>query len=77
MVDARASGDFLVRRGLLTQDDLDSALAEKNRTDMSLGPILLDRKLVDEDDLIAALAEELGMEVADVRALRRKGPEVS
>jgi serine/threonine protein kinase len=54
-------GEILVADGLLTQSDLDSALAEHGRTGQMLGRVLLDRGLVAQADLLAALAKQQGM----------------
>lgn len=69
--EATAHGGFLVSRGLLTQEQLDAALAEHDTTGRSLGRVLLDQNLVDDGELMAALADELGLELEAAIALRR------
>ena len=59
-------GAFLVTAGLLTQEDLESALSEQRSTRRALGPILLDRGIVAEADLIAAIAVKIGTEFVDL-----------
>lgn len=71
MVDNEGRGDFLVSRGLISREELESALREEDRTGKSLGTVLLDLELVVEANLMAALAEELGMDLMDAIALRR------
>src|SRR5262245_17500751 len=44
-------GEVLIRKGKLTQEDLDEALAEQSRTKVILGEILLKKGLVTQKDL--------------------------
>ena len=55
-------GTLLVKRGLLTQEALEEALAVRRDEDALLGEILLRQGLVNEDDLSAALQEQHGVE---------------
>ncbi|MFO7172229.1 MAG: hypothetical protein DIU70_004550 [Bacillota bacterium] len=63
-------GEYLVMKGLVTQEDLDRALAEQPRhPDLGLGEILVALGRLREEDLLAALAE-MGQEVVDLRRYR-------
>ena len=59
-------GDVLVDEGLITQEQLDTAIAEQQRLGRSLGRVLVDLGLVRETDLVAALARKIGLEFVDL-----------
>ncbi|MGQ0519730.1 MAG: GspE/PulE family protein [Actinomycetota bacterium] len=59
-------GALLVQAELLTQEQLDAALAEQAQTQKSLGRILIDSGLVTEGDLVAMLSRQIGLEFVDL-----------
>jgi type IV pilus assembly protein PilB len=59
-------GALLVASKLLTQEQLDAALAEQAATSKSLGRILIDEGLLAEADLVSVLAGQLGLEFVDL-----------
>jgi type IV pilus assembly protein PilB len=59
-------GALLVTSKLLTQEQLDRALAEQAATSKSLGRILIDDGLLSEADLVSVLAGQLGLEFVDL-----------
>jgi type IV pilus assembly protein PilB len=59
-------GALLVASKLLTQEQLDVALAEQATTNKSLGRILIDDGLLREADLVSVLAGQLGLEFVDL-----------
>jgi type IV pilus assembly protein PilB len=59
-------GQILVEQGLVTQDQVEAALAEQLRVPKSLGRILIDLRLIKETDLVRALAQQIGMEFVDL-----------
>ena len=59
-------GALLVQSGLLTDDQLEAALAEQAETQKSLGRILIDSGLVTEGDLVAMLSRQIGLEFVDL-----------
>ncbi len=59
-------GQILMEQGLLSQDQLDSALEEHRNTPKSLGRVLIDMGLIREAHLVRALAEQVGLEFADL-----------
>ena len=61
----RTLGELFVQRGLVTPDDLESALEEQAQTDRRLGEILVERGLVSAADLRQALMEQLGVEISE------------
>jgi len=61
-------GDILLNKGLVSQEDIDSAI-KKTGAKNSLGQILLENKLVTEEELAKAIAEGFGLEYIDESAL--------
>src|SRR5687768_14658957 len=59
-------GTLLVRAGLITNADLDQALAEQAKTGQTLGPILKARGLVTEGDIVSVIAKQFGMPYVDL-----------
>jgi hypothetical protein len=60
----RPLGALFVARGLITESELETALAEQAATGKRLGEILVDRGLVSGPDLTAALMDQLGTEIS-------------
>jgi len=69
-------GTLLVRRGLITPEVLDAAVAEQQRNGRPLGRVLIDRGAISEADLVRALAEQVGLEFVDL-AERSVDPSVA
>ncbi|MBD0348911.1 MAG: Flp pilus assembly complex ATPase component TadA [Thermoleophilia bacterium] len=59
-------GTMLVRAGLLTNEQVQDALAEKAETGKRLGEIIVERGWVSSRDLARALAEQHGLEFVDL-----------
>ena len=59
-------GHLLVQRGLITEEQLASALAEQAENRRPLGRVLIDRGLLTEENLVCALAEQSGYEYVDL-----------
>jgi type IV pilus assembly protein PilB len=59
-------GALLLDSGLLTREQLQSALGEQERSRKSLGRILIDQGTVTESDLIATLASYIGLELVNL-----------
>jgi type IV pilus assembly protein PilB len=59
-------GWVLVKRGLITPEQLDEALSEVKRTGMRLGEVLLSRGWLFEGDLAHALAMQFELEYVDL-----------
>ncbi|HVF75052.1 MAG TPA: ATPase, T2SS/T4P/T4SS family [Acidimicrobiales bacterium] len=59
-------GALLVASKLLSQEQLDAAIAEQADTSKSLGRILIDNRLLKESDLVSVLAAQLGLEFVDL-----------
>jgi len=60
----RPLGELFVSRGLITDAELETALAEQAATGKRLGEILVDSGLVSGPDLTSALMDQLGVEIA-------------
>jgi hypothetical protein len=61
-------GSILVRKGWVTPERLDVALAEAGATKRRLGEILLERGWLFENELAKALAEQSGLQYVDLVA---------
>ena len=60
----RPLGELFVGRGLITEAELETALAEQAATGKRLGEILVERGLVSGPDLTSALMDQLGVEIS-------------
>jgi hypothetical protein len=63
----RPLGELLVKKGLVTDDELKRALKEQEETGQLLGTILVDRGFVSGPALAIALAEQYGVELSTER----------
>ena len=59
-------GDILLEGGLVTPDQLDSAVLEQNRLGRSLGRVLVEQGVLTEAQLVASLAAQIGMRFVDL-----------
>jgi type IV pilus assembly protein PilB len=69
-------GTILLRRGRVTQERLDAALDEVERSGRRLGDILLERRWLYESELAQALAEQNELDYVDIAA-RSVDPKVA
>ncbi len=74
-------GTLLIEKGLITQEQLEDALEERDRTGNVLGHILVDFGFASEKDILKVLAEHLGMGTISLKnkeipneILKRVGP---
>ncbi len=58
-------GEYLISKGLISQDQLEAALEEQQRTRERLGEILLHQGLITDKDLLGALGSQLGVRLFD------------
>lgn len=63
-------GDCLVQKGLITEEQLDTALQEQKNKGMKLGETLVELGYVSEDDIIDVLCDQLGIEYIDLRKIK-------
>jgi hypothetical protein len=54
-------GDLLLKRGLITQDQLERALAESRETGDLLGRVMIRRQFIFEDELARTVADQLDL----------------
>jgi type IV pilus assembly protein PilB len=59
-------GQILIELGLITSEQLDTALEEHQKTPKALGRVLIDLGMIREADLVRALAEQVGLEFVDL-----------
>ena len=55
-------GDILISDGLLTQEQLEEALAQQKQTHERLGAVLIEYGYITEKELIDALRNQLGID---------------
>jgi len=61
-------GDMLVRKGLITEEQLQQALVESRESGERLGEVLLNRKWLFEDELARTLAGQLNLPYVNLAA---------
>jgi type IV pilus assembly protein PilB len=59
-------GQILIELGLITSEQLETALEEHQKTPKALGRVLIDLGMIREADLVRALAEQVGLEFVDL-----------
>src|SRR5204863_2140733 len=59
-------GTLLLERGLVNQEQLDTALEEQRQSRKSLGRVLIDAGIVSEGDLVSTLAARIGLDFVDL-----------
>ena len=59
-------GSLLIRDSVITSEQLDEALAEKDRSGQRVGDVLVDRGWSTTADLARALAEQWNLEFVDI-----------
>jgi len=62
-------GDLLLKSGVISADQLQSALDVQNRTGGKLGEVLVQQLLVTEEQLARALAEQKGLEFVNLTSI--------
>ncbi len=60
-------GDLLTEHGLISEQQLQQALAEQNSSGKKLGRALIDLGFIAEDQLLTLLSEQLGIPFVDLR----------
>ncbi len=66
MKKTKGLGEVLVEEGLVSAEQLETAVAEQQRLGRSLGRVLIDLGLIKESDLVAALARKIGLDFVDL-----------
>ena len=66
MGDATPLGALLIDEGLLTDAQLDAALAEQARSGKPLGRLLIESGTISEAELVRTLARQVGLEFVDL-----------
>ncbi|MCW2621303.1 MAG: Type fimbrial assembly, ATPase PilB, partial [Frankiales bacterium] len=59
-------GEILLEGGLLTRDQLTTAVDEQQRLGRSLGRVLVEQGVLTEGQLVASLAQQIGMKFVDL-----------
>ncbi len=63
-------GDCLIEKGLITDEQLQAALAEQKTKGTKLGETIIDLGFCDENALIDVLCDQLGIEYVDLRRIK-------
>ena len=63
-------GEWLVKFGIQTKEELDEALVEQKRTNELLGQLLVRKGILTQDDLANALAGQAGLDRVDLHGCR-------
>ena len=66
MSDGTPLGALLIDEGLLTDAQLDAALAEQSRSGKPLGRLLIEAGTISEAELVRTLARQVGLEFVDL-----------
>ncbi|HEX5614059.1 MAG TPA: ATPase, T2SS/T4P/T4SS family [Acidimicrobiia bacterium] len=67
--DGTPLGALLLEKGLVTEAQLDAALAEQEQSGKPLGRILIESGTISETDLVATLARQVGLEFVDLGSM--------
>jgi len=59
-------GEYLLQKGIITEDQLKEAVEEQKRTNRKIGEILIRRGFAKEEDIARALSEQLGFTFVDL-----------
>jgi type IV pilus assembly protein PilB len=65
----KRTGEILIEMGVLTQEQLEQALAEQRTSHVRVGEIALAKGWVSKNDLLQALARRLGVKYVDIPAV--------
>ena len=68
-------GDLLIAQQIITEDQLDAALAAQKQSGRKLGQVLVDQGILPEEELLRFLAQQLNIPFIDLRRYHYK-PEV-
>ena len=60
-------GDLLLKKGLITQEQLEAALTESRETGDLLGRVMIRRQFIFEDELARTLADQLSLPYVNLR----------
>src|SRR3990167_2599161 len=59
-------GELLLKKGIITEAELDEALAEREKTHHQIGDILIKNKKAREEDIVQVLGEQQGFPYVDL-----------
>lgn len=60
-------GEMLVKKGLVSESQLEDVIREQLRNKKFLGQMLVDKGLIEEDDLFETIAEQFGIEFISLK----------
>lgn len=68
MPEHKSLGHLLLEKDLLSQEQLNKALAEQKLTGRKIGDILIELNFISEEDITAVLSEQMGLAYMDLRS---------
>jgi type IV pilus assembly protein PilB len=71
--DGTPLGSLLIEEGLLTEAQLDAAMAEHTRSGKPLGRLLIEQGTISESELVRTLAHQVGLEFVDLNEVTIDG----
>ncbi len=63
-------GDCLMQKGMITEEQLQQALATQKENGTKLGETIVDLGFISENEMIDILTEQLGIEYVDLRKMK-------
>ena len=63
-------GDILVQQGIITEEQLKSALINQQKSHKRIGDYLVENNITTDDDIALALHLQLGLEMIDLRGIK-------
>lgn len=68
-------GEYLVGKGVISEEQLKEALEEHKRTNRKIGEVLVARGIAKEEDIAHALSEQWGVNFVDLTSISQVKPE--
>ena len=68
MAEHKSIGNLLLEQGVISEDDLQKALAEQSISGKKLGDILIDMGLASEEQVVSLLSEQMGLAYIDLNS---------
>jgi len=63
-------GDILINQGVITNEQLETALQSQKKTKKRLGDVLIETGIITEQEIARSLNQQLGIDIADLRGIK-------
>jgi len=60
-------GEILIKKGLITEDDLQDVIQEQQKNKKFIGRLLVDKGVITEDDLLVTLADQFDVDFVHLK----------